>query len=80
VAVGPFAPSVWPVPSGSLWHAALRTPRRPLSQVEAQHSNLQHLNLQNSPGLGVLINTSAKTDAEAKLLLTAMRFPFRSAR
>ena len=47
------------------------------AQVEAQHSNLQHLNLQKSPGLGVQIHTTAKTDDEAKLLLTAMRFPFR---
>uniref|UniRef100_A0A7S0EW80 Large ribosomal subunit protein uL5 C-terminal domain-containing protein n=1 Tax=Phaeocystis antarctica TaxID=33657 RepID=A0A7S0EW80_9EUKA len=46
-------------------------------EVEAQHSNLQHLNLQKSPGLGVQIHTTAKTDDEAKLLLTAMRFPFR---
>ena len=37
----------------------------------------EHLNLQKSPGLGVQIHTTAKTDDEAKLLLTAMRFPFR---
>ena len=48
--------------------------------MEAQHSNLQHLNLQKSPAMGVLINTTAKTDEEAKLLLTAMRFPFRASR
>ena len=47
------------------------------AQVEAQHSNLQHLNLQNSPDINVHIHTTAKTDDEAKLLLTAMRFPFR---
>ena len=47
------------------------------AQVEAQHSNLQHLNLQNSPDINVHIHTTAKTDHEAKLLLTAMRFPFR---
>mmetsp|Transcript_13570 Transcript_13570/g.27548 ORF Transcript_13570/g.27548 Transcript_13570/m.27548 type:complete len:190 (+) Transcript_13570:33-602(+) len=46
-------------------------------EVEAQHSNLQHLNMQKSPGVGVQIHTNAKTDEEAKLLLTAMRFPFR---
>ena len=46
------------------------------AQVEAQHSNLQHLNLQNSPDINVHIHTTAKTDHEAKLLLTAMRFPF----
>ena len=46
-------------------------------EVEAQHTNLQHLDLQQSPGIGVVIRTSAKTDAEAKLLLSALRFPFR---
>ena len=48
-----------------------------VSREKAQHSNLQHLNLQNSPDINVHIHTTAKTDHEAKLLLTAMRFPFR---
>ena len=46
-------------------------------EVEAQHANLQHLDLQNTPGIGVVVRTSAKTDDEARLLLSALRFPFR---
>ena len=44
-------------------------------EVEAQHANLQHLDLQNTPGIGVVVRTSAKTDDEARLLLSALRPP-----
>ena len=69
----------WP-PTPNRWSLRWRESHKlcaVAAQVEAQHSNLQHLNLQKSPGLGVQIHTTAKTDDEAKLLLTAMRFPFR---
>lgn len=46
-------------------------------ELEAQHANLQHLDLQNTPGIGVVVRTSAQTDDEARLLLSALRFPFR---
>lgn len=67
------------LPTPNLWNRGRESQnsRAVAAQVEAQHSNLQHLNLQQSPGLGVQIHTTAKTDDEAKLLLTAMRFPFR---
>lgn len=45
-------------------------------EVEAQHPNMLNFRLDSSRGCGIHINTTAKTDAEAKLLLSAFRFPF----
>ena len=43
-------------------------------EVDSQHANLH--GLQHAPGLGVLVHTSTQCDDEAKLLLSALRFPF----
>ena len=45
-------------------------------EVEAQHGNMLNFQLNSARGCGVYIQTSAKTDAEAKVLLSALRFPF----
>lgn len=45
-------------------------------EVEAQHPNMLNFNLDSSRGCGIHINTTADNDAEAKVLLSALRFPF----
>jgi len=45
-------------------------------EVEAQHGNLLNFDNNSSRGCGVMIHTSADNDAEAKVLLSALRFPF----
>eukprot|EP00962_Isochrysis_galbana_P023262 scaffold7006_cov108-Isochrysis_galbana.AAC.3 len=46
-------------------------------EVESQHENLQPFGVQQSPGLGVQILTTATTEPEAHMLLSALRFPFK---
>ena len=45
-------------------------------EVEAQHGNMLNFHLNSARGCGIYIQTSAQTDAEAKVLLSALRFPF----
>jgi large subunit ribosomal protein L5 len=45
-------------------------------EIEAQHGNMLNFHLDSARGCGIYVATSAKTDAEAKLLLSALRFPF----
>ena len=45
-------------------------------EVEAQHGNMLNFPLNSARGCGVYVHTTAETDAEAKLLLSALRFPF----
>jgi len=45
-------------------------------EVEAQHGNLLNFDNNSSRGCGVMIHASADNDAEAKVLLSALRFPF----
>jgi large subunit ribosomal protein L5 len=45
-------------------------------EIEAQHGNMLNFQLNSARGCGIYIETSAKTDAEAKVLLSALRFPF----
>lgn len=45
-------------------------------EVEAQHGNMLNFHLNSARGCGIYIQTTAKTDAEAKVLLSALRFPF----
>jgi large subunit ribosomal protein L5 len=45
-------------------------------EVEAQHGNMLNFNLNSARGCGIYIETSAKTDDEAQLLLSGLRFPF----
>ncbi|KAL1530938.1 hypothetical protein AB1Y20_001829 [Prymnesium parvum] len=47
-------------------------------EIEAQQTALSNFQMSSARGIGVLIHTSAESDAEAKLLLSAMRFPFRN--
>ena len=46
-------------------------------EVDAQDLELRRLGVASAPGLGVLVRTTAKTDDEARVLLSALRFPFR---
>lgn len=46
-------------------------------EIDAQHNNLAHFQLNSARGFGVLVHTDAKTDEEAKVLLSGMRFPFK---
>ena len=45
-------------------------------EVEAQHGNMLNFPLDSARGVGVYIQTTAETDLEAKMLLSALRFPF----
>mmetsp|Transcript_26463 Transcript_26463/g.53170 ORF Transcript_26463/g.53170 Transcript_26463/m.53170 type:complete len:190 (-) Transcript_26463:106-675(-) len=45
-------------------------------EIEAQHGNMLNFQLSSARGCGIYLETSAKTDAEAKVLLSALRFPF----
>ena len=45
-------------------------------EVEAQHGNLLNFKSSSARGCGIYIQTSAKSDAEAKVLLSALRLPF----
>ena len=45
-------------------------------EIEAQHGNMLNFPLDSARGVGIYIQTSAKTDEEAKVLLSALRFPF----
>ena len=45
-------------------------------EVEAQHGNMLNFKLDSARGCGIYIKTTAETDAEAKVLLSALRFPF----
>ena len=45
-------------------------------EIEAQHGNMLNFQLNSARGIGIYVNTSAETDEEAKLLLSALRFPF----
>ena len=36
-----------------------------------------HFNLNSARGVGITLDTSCETDEEAKLLLSALRFPFK---
>ena len=45
-------------------------------EVEAQHGNMLNFNLASARGCGIYIETTAKTDDEAMLLLSGLRFPF----
>ena len=45
-------------------------------EVEAQHGNMLGFKLDSARGCGIYITTTAETDAEAKVLLSALRFPF----
>ena len=45
-------------------------------EIEAQHGNMLNFPLDSARGCGIYVHTSAKTDAEAKVLLSALRFPF----
>lgn len=45
-------------------------------EVEAQHGNMLNFQLNSARGIGIYVSTSAETDEEAKLLLSALRFPF----
>ena len=45
-------------------------------EVEAQHGNVLNFALDSGRGCGIYIHTSAQTDAEARVLLSALRFPF----
>ena len=47
-------------------------------EVETQHGNMLNFQLNSARGCGIYIETSAQTDAEAKVLLSALRFPFAS--
>mmetsp|Transcript_43054 Transcript_43054/g.71572 ORF Transcript_43054/g.71572 Transcript_43054/m.71572 type:complete len:194 (+) Transcript_43054:63-644(+) len=49
-------------------------------EVESQHENLQTFGLQDAPGLGINVVTTARTDDEARLLLSALRFPITAVR
>jgi len=46
-------------------------------EFEAQNENLHSFGLGSTPGVGVQIVTSAKTEKEAHMLLSALRFPFK---
>ncbi len=46
-------------------------------EIESQAANLDRFGIHTSRGVGILMNTTAKTDAEARLLLAGFRFPFR---
>ena len=45
-------------------------------EVEAQHGNMLHFNLNSARGVGITLDTNCETDEEAKLFLSALRFPF----
>jgi len=45
-------------------------------EVEAQHGNMLNFQLNSARGVGIYVQTSAATDEEAKVLLSALRFPF----
>ena len=45
-------------------------------EIEAQHGNMLNFQLQSARGIGIHVGTSAETDEEAKVLLSALRFPF----
>ena len=45
-------------------------------EIEAQHGNMLNFQLTSARGCGIDINTSAQTDEEARVLLSALRFPF----
>jgi len=45
-------------------------------EIEAQHSNMLQFPLSSARGCGVYVQTTAKSDAEAMVLLSALRFPF----
>lgn len=47
-------------------------------EVESQHNNLQNFGLQYAPGLGIKVLTSARSDDEARLLLSGLRFPLKT--
>ena len=49
-------------------------------EVEAQHGSLRKYGLADAPGLGVFVRTTAQSPDEARLLLSALRFPFRTSR
>jgi len=45
-------------------------------EIDAQHSTFDAFQMSSARGIGISIHTNAKTDMEAKLLLSGMRFPF----
>ena len=45
-------------------------------EVEAQHGNMLNFPLDSARGCGIYVQTSTDSDAEAKVLLSALRFPF----
>lgn len=45
-------------------------------EVEAQHGNMLNFQLNSARGIGIYVSTSCATDEEAKVLLSALRFPF----
>ncbi|KAL3915937.1 MAG: hypothetical protein SGPRY_007029 [Prymnesium sp.] len=47
-------------------------------EIEAQHALLAPFQLNSARGIGITVDTTATTDTEAKLFLSALRFPFAS--
>mmetsp|Transcript_16504 Transcript_16504/g.42347 ORF Transcript_16504/g.42347 Transcript_16504/m.42347 type:complete len:209 (-) Transcript_16504:411-1037(-) len=45
-------------------------------EIEAQHGNMLNFQLNSARGIGIYLGTSAQTDEEAKVLLSALRVPF----
>ena len=45
-------------------------------EIDAQHANLQRPPVHTARGVGIYVQTTAKTDDEARVLLSALRFPF----
>ena len=45
-------------------------------RIDAQHANLQRPPVHTARGVGIYVQTTAKTDDEARVLLSALRFPF----
>jgi len=48
-------------------------------EIDSQHQNMGHMNMNSARGFGIQIATSTNSDEDAKLLLSGLRVPFQDA-